>query len=43
MDDDDFFLFEIHFGGRFKNLNGLVYVNSDVTSKDVGCCDEFLW
>uniref|UniRef100_A0A2N9HBF3 SWIM-type domain-containing protein n=1 Tax=Fagus sylvatica TaxID=28930 RepID=A0A2N9HBF3_FAGSY len=24
MDDDDFFIFEIHFGGRFKNLNGLL-------------------
>ena len=31
MDDDEFFIFEIHFGGRFKNLNGLVYVNGDVT------------
>uniref|UniRef100_A0A2N9EU15 CCHC-type domain-containing protein n=1 Tax=Fagus sylvatica TaxID=28930 RepID=A0A2N9EU15_FAGSY len=34
MDDDDFFIFEIHFGGRFKNLNGLVYVNGDVTAHD---------
>uniref|UniRef100_A0A2N9ILE3 SWIM-type domain-containing protein n=1 Tax=Fagus sylvatica TaxID=28930 RepID=A0A2N9ILE3_FAGSY len=34
MDDDEFFLFEIHFGGRFKNLNELVYVNSDVTAHD---------
>uniref|UniRef100_A0A2N9ETW0 SWIM-type domain-containing protein n=1 Tax=Fagus sylvatica TaxID=28930 RepID=A0A2N9ETW0_FAGSY len=34
MDDDEFFIFEIHFGGRFKNLNGLVYVNGDVTAHD---------
>uniref|UniRef100_A0A2N9EY34 SWIM-type domain-containing protein n=1 Tax=Fagus sylvatica TaxID=28930 RepID=A0A2N9EY34_FAGSY len=34
MDDDDFFIFEIHFEGRFKNLNGLVYVNGDVTAYD---------
>ena len=34
MDDDEFFIFEIHFGGRFKNLNGLVYVNGDVTVHD---------
>jgi hypothetical protein len=34
MDDDDFFIFEIHFGGRFKDLNGLVYVNGDVTAHD---------
>uniref|UniRef100_A0A2N9HPZ0 Uncharacterized protein n=1 Tax=Fagus sylvatica TaxID=28930 RepID=A0A2N9HPZ0_FAGSY len=34
MDDDDIFIFEIHFGGRFKNLNGLVYVNGDVTVHD---------
>ena len=33
-DDDDFFIFEIHFGGRFKNLNGLVYVNGDVIVHD---------
>jgi hypothetical protein len=32
VDDDDIFIFEIHFGGRFKNLNGLVYVNCDVTA-----------
>ena len=34
MDNDDFFIFEIHFGGRFKNLNDLVYVNGDVTAHD---------
>ena len=34
IDDNDIFIFEIHFGGRFKNLNGLVYVNSDVTAHD---------
>ena len=34
MDDDDIFIFEIHFGRRFKNLNGLVYVNGDVTAYD---------
>ena len=34
LDDDDIFIFEIHFGGRFKNLNGLVYVNGDITVHD---------
>ena len=34
MDNDDIFIFEIHFGGRFKNLNGLIYVNSDITVHD---------
>ncbi len=34
INDDDIFIFEIHFGGRFKNLNGLVYVNGDITVHD---------
>uniref|UniRef100_A0A2N9IJF0 Transposase MuDR plant domain-containing protein n=1 Tax=Fagus sylvatica TaxID=28930 RepID=A0A2N9IJF0_FAGSY len=34
MDDDDYFIFEIHFGRRFKNLNGVVYVNGDVIVHD---------
>ena len=34
MDDDDIFIFEIHFGAKFKNLNGLVYVNGDITMHD---------
>ena len=29
--DDDIFIFEIHFGGRFKNINGLVYVDVDIS------------
>ena len=32
--DDDIFIFEIHFGRKFKNLYGLVYVNGDITVHD---------
>jgi hypothetical protein len=32
--DDDIFIFEIHFGGRFKNINGLVYVDVDISVHD---------
>ena len=32
--DDDIFIFEIHFGGRFKNINGLVYVEVDISVHD---------
>jgi hypothetical protein len=34
MDDDNIFIFEIHFGRIFKNLYGLVYVNGDITVHD---------
>ena len=34
INDDDIFIFEIHFGGRFKNLNGLVNVNGDIIVHD---------
>jgi hypothetical protein len=34
INDDDIFIFEIHFGGRFKNLYGLIYVNGDITVHD---------
>ena len=34
MDDNDIFIFEIHFGRKFKNLYGLVYVNGDITVHD---------
>ena len=42
MDDNDIFIFEIYFEGRFKNLNGLVYVNGDVTAHDEPFDSDYL-
>uniref|UniRef100_A0A2N9J415 Transposase MuDR plant domain-containing protein n=1 Tax=Fagus sylvatica TaxID=28930 RepID=A0A2N9J415_FAGSY len=41
MDDDDIFIFEIHFEGRFKNLNGLTekfVVLYTISATDVNDC-----
>ena len=42
MDDNDIFIFEIYFEGRFKNLNGLVYVNGDITMHDEHFDSDYL-
>ena len=32
--DDDILIIEIHFRGRFKNINGLIYVDGDIIVHD---------